>query len=139
MVYLITLLTSSDQPWDTYSTSIASGWETALAIITASVPGLKPAFDRLFPRLFPTTRSGSKATKAGGLAYEMGTTTKSRIGGARSNGFEMMGSGDERRVVGGRGAQGEGDGDSTIAINERGIKVDYEYYVRSEDKSDAES
>ncbi|KAF8849938.1 hypothetical protein BDZ45DRAFT_697162 [Acephala macrosclerotiorum] len=137
MVYLITLLTSTDQPWDTYSTSIASGWETALAIITASVPGLKPAFDRLFPRLFPMTRSGSKATGAGGLGYEMGTTTKSRIGGARSKGFEMMGSGDERRI--GRAMGGEGDGDSTTAISERGIKVNYEYHVRSEDKSDAES
>lgn len=126
MVYLITLLTSNDQPWDTYSTSIASGWETALSLICASVPGLKPAFDRAFPKMFPSTNSGSRRTNA--LAYEM-SATKSRIGrGGR--GFENLSS---RRDV-------DGDSSSTAAINnESSIKVQYDYHVRSSDKSDVEN
>ncbi|KAH8682956.1 hypothetical protein BGZ60DRAFT_467347 [Tricladium varicosporioides] len=55
MAFLITLLDSNDQPWDTFGTSVASGIEMALAIITSSIPGLKPLFDRLFPKFFPNS------------------------------------------------------------------------------------
>lgn len=106
MAFLITLLKSTDPTWDTYGTSIASGWEVALAIITASVPGMKPLFDKIFPRVFPTTAAGSSGTNV----YELSTS------GHGTTGFVSLGK-----------SKKNGDGEST-----RGIKVDYEYQVRSD-------
>ncbi|KAH8590500.1 hypothetical protein B0O99DRAFT_551988 [Bisporella sp. PMI_857] len=113
MAFLITLLTSKDPTWDTYGTSIASGWETALAIICACVPGLKPMFDRIFPRLFPTTQA-----KSSNLGYELGTG-----GNPTSKGFTEIGTDNNR-------SKDRDGGDST-----RAIKVDYEYMVRSDASS----
>lgn len=74
--------------------------------------------------MFPSTNTGSRRTHA--LAYEM-STTKSKIVGRGGRGFENL---DSRRDV-------DGDSSSTTAINnEGGIKVQYEYHVRSSDKSD---
>ncbi|RDL35273.1 Uncharacterized protein BP5553_07204 [Venustampulla echinocandica] len=106
MAFLITLLTSTDQPWDTYGTSITSGIEMALGIITASLPSLKPLADRMFPNLFPTSKNTSGATPN---RYELGSTKQSR-------GFVSIGS-----------RRDHDEADSTKAI-----KVDYDYNVTSE-------
>lgn len=89
MAFLITLLDSNDQTWDTYGTSIASGWEAALAIITASIPGLKPGFDRIFPKIFSSTKSGSLTTRR--AEYELGPS-----GTRRERAFESLGTNSER-------------------------------------------
>lgn len=107
MAFLITLLTSTDQPWDTYGTSITSGIEMALGIITASLPSLKPLADRLFPNLFPHS---SKHTAATPNRYELGSTKQSR-------GFVSIGSRRDRD-----------EADSTKAIT-----VDYDYNVSVEE------
>lgn len=94
MAFLITLLDSNDPTWDTYGTSIASGWETALAIITTSIPGLKPGFDRIFPKIFSSTKSGSVTTRR--AEYELGPAGTRR----RERGFESLGTTSEREEDG---------------------------------------
>lgn len=106
MAFLITLLDSNDQPWDTFGTSVASGIEMALAIITSSIPGLKPLFDRLFPKFFPnSSKARSRGTHQ--KAYELGS---------RKQGSGFVSIGNKRDY---------GDGESTTAI-----KVDYDYSVQ---------
>ncbi|TVY91804.1 hypothetical protein LAWI1_G003018 [Lachnellula willkommii] len=113
MAFLLTLLTSNDQPWDTYGTSIASGIEIALAIITASLPSLKPLVDRLAPKMFPSTRSRSTAKATD---YELGSGRR-----GTHSGFVTIGSAAD--YPGGHGS----DGESTQAImvnQEYSVKVD---------------
>ncbi|TVY41000.1 hypothetical protein LOCC1_G005288 [Lachnellula occidentalis] len=118
MAFLLTLLTSSDQPWDTYGTSISSGIEMALAIITASLPSLKPLVDRLAPKLFQSTRN---RTTAKASDYELGSGRQ-----GTHSGFVTIGSmADRQDHTSGHGS----DGDSTQAI-----KVNHEYSVRVDDK-----
>ncbi|TVY80824.1 hypothetical protein LSUE1_G004009, partial [Lachnellula suecica] len=114
MAFLITLLDSTDQPWDTFGTSVASGIEVALAIITSSIPGMKPLVDRVFPRLFPNSKG--RTTVSNTNDYEMG----SRKQGTHT-GFVTIGS----RM------KEDGDGESMKAI-----KVDYDYSVRVESKDE---
>jgi hypothetical protein len=115
MAFLITLLDSNDQPWDTYGTSISSGIEMALAIITSCIPGLKPLVDRTFPRLFASTKSRTRPTNPND--YEMGSGRQ-----GTHTGFVTIGS-----------RKGEHDDtDSTKAI-----KVDYDYSVRVDSVNDS--
>ena len=110
MAFLITLLTSTDPTWDTYGTSIASGWETALAIVTACIPGLKTLLDKVFPKIIPSTKAGTTEYAADPFEMKSGT----RIKGGRDRGFEEL------------GPKHDEDHDSTTEI-----KVNYEYSVRS--------
>jgi len=119
MAFLLTLLTSSDQPWDTYGTSIASGIEVALAIITASLPSLKPLADRMAPKLFPSTRN---RTTHKASDYELGSGRQ-----GTHSGFVTIGSMVDNHPRG----HGSSDADSTQAI-----KVNHEYSVRVDSAND---
>jgi len=115
MAFLITLLDSNDQPWDTYGTSISSGIEVASGIITSCITGLKPLVDRTFPKLFTSTKSRTRPTNPN--EYEMGSKKQ-----GTHSGFVTIGS-----------RKGEHDDtDSTKAIN-----VDYNYGVRINSVNDS--
>lgn len=65
MVYIVQLYRGSDPSWDTFDVSIWSGVELAVAIITASLPAIRPLLTTLFPRLLPSTRGVSRPANYG--------------------------------------------------------------------------
>lgn len=122
MAFLVKLLESKDPTWDTVGMTIASGWETGLAIITASIPALKPGFGRIFPRGFSSTgiRSAEKE-------YEMPATRglkPSRLT------YVSVGTIIDQRSESATKMAGVGEGE---------IKIDIEYVVKSEARVEAEN
>ncbi|KAI9733964.1 MAG: hypothetical protein M1834_002621 [Cirrosporium novae-zelandiae] len=112
MVYIVNLYTGDDASWNTYGVSIWSGIELAVGIITTSIPGIKPLFDYVFPRVFRSTRSGSlRPSKS--MPYGTYGTGRSRNASSSIPLGSYMGRDDEndRRHHG-----SDEDGDSTKAI-----------------------
>lgn len=107
MVYIVKLYHSRDPSWSTFGVSVSSGIEVAVAIIAASLPGIKPVIDLIFPRLFPTTTPKSYTASQGLYANRMSHTA--HRSGRQQDEISLV------HLTAKEGDQGESDSTTTVS------------------------